>query len=82
MVGGILALLLLVQARAAVRLGPAVGAAEDIEVNMTLCNADVDRLDINPRATELRLEDLLRGEGARNVDVVVGRKDCPKPPSP
>lgn len=72
--------LLLAQARSAVDLGPAVGAAERVEVRLTLCNADVDRLEINPRATELRLEELLREEGAAASQVVVDRRDCPMPP--
>lgn len=72
--------LLLAQARSAVDLGPAVGAAERVEVRLTLCNADVDRLEINPRATELRLEELLREEGAVATQVVVDRTDCPTPP--
>jgi len=78
-IAGLFGVLLLNQARSAVELGPAVGTAEAVEVQMTLCNADVDRLGINPRSTELGLEKVLREEGARNANVVVDRQDCPKP---
>ncbi len=75
----ILGLLLFVQARAAVDLGPAVGTAKRIELQMTLCNADVDRLEINPRAAELDLEKVLGQLGAETVQATVDREDCPTP---
>ena len=81
-VAGVLAALLLVQARSAVHLAPAIGAAERVDVEMTLCNADVDRLEINPRTAELDLEGTLRSEGARIAEVVVHREDCPRSPQP
>lgn len=71
--------LLVLQARSAVHLGPAVGVAERLDVKMTLCNHDVDHNHINPRTAELDLEKLLREQGAREVDVVVERQDCPTP---
>lgn len=71
--------LLALQLRSSVELGPAVGVAERIEVDMTLCNQDVDRLEINPRREELHLEDVLRDEGAGTADVRVERRDCPRP---
>ena len=78
----ILAGLLVVEARSGVHLPPAVGAAQDVDVRMTLCNADVDRLELNPRTAELDLEDVLRSEGARAANVVVEREDCPTTPQP
>lgn len=77
-VAGSLGLALFIERRSSVELGPAVGSAERIEVQMTLCNRDVDRLDLNPRHAELDLEDVLRQEGARNADVRVDRRDCPR----
>lgn len=71
--------LLALQLRSSVELGPAVGVAERIEVDMTLCNQEVDRLEINPRRAELDLEDVLREEGAGTADVRVERRDCPRP---
>lgn len=76
---GSLLLALFVERRSSVELGPAVGAAERIEVQMTLCNRDVDRLDLNPRHEELGLEGVLREEGAGAVNVEVDRRDCPRP---
>ncbi len=76
-VAGTLAALLVVEARSGVHLPPAVGAAREVDVEMTLCNADVDRLEINPRTAELDLEGLLRSQGARTASVVVQREDCP-----
>ncbi len=70
---------LVVVRQSAVELGPAVRAAQRIEVQMTLCNHDVDRLDINPRHEELHLEGVLEDEGARAADVTVDRRDCPRP---
>lgn len=78
-VAGSLLLALFVERRSSVQLGPAVGAAERIEVQMTLCNRDVDRLDLNPRHEELALEGVLSEEGARAVNVEVDRRDCPRP---
>lgn len=71
---------LIVVRQSAGELGPAVGTAERIEVDMTLCNHDVDRLDLNPRHEELDLEAVLRDDGAGAVDVRINRRDCPKPP--
>jgi hypothetical protein len=71
------AVLLVVQAGSAVRLGPAVGASQSIDVRMTLCNRDVDRLEINPREAELDLEKVLREQGSKQANVVVVREDCP-----
>lgn len=76
---GSLLLALFAERRSSVELGPAVGAAERIEVQMTLCNRDVDRLDLNPRHEELDLEGVLREEGAGAVNVEVDRRDCPRP---
>ena len=81
-VAGVLVVLLLTQSRSAGQLAPAVGAAQRVHVEMTLCNADVDRLEINPRTSELELEGALRSEGARMADVVVHREDCPRSPQP
>lgn len=78
-VAGSLLLALFVERRSSVELGPAVGAAERIEVQMTLCNRDVDRLDLNPRHEELELEGVLREEGAGAVKVNIDRRDCPRP---
>lgn len=75
----VLTSLLALQLRSSVELGPAVGVAERIEVDMTLCNQDVDRLEINPRRAELHLEDVLRDQGAGTADVRVERRDCPPP---
>lgn len=69
--------LLIIQAQSDIEIGPAVGAAREVNVRMTLCNADVDRLGLNPRTSELDLEELLLGEGAQRVDVIVERIDCP-----
>lgn len=71
---------LLLQAGSGVELGPAVATARDVEVRITLCNADVDRLEINPRAAELDLEETLVEEGASDADVIVNRLDCPRVP--
>lgn len=81
-VGGILAAMLVVQARSSVRLGPAAGAAQQVDVNMVLCNEVVDRLQLNSRASELGLEEVFRQAGAAAVDVTVERIDCPEPPAP
>lgn len=81
-VGGILGAMLVVQAQSSVRLGPAAGAAQQVDASMVLCNEDVDRLRLNPRASELDLEDVFRQAGAAAVDVTVKRIDCPKPPAP
>ena len=79
-VAGTLAAFLVVEVRSGVDLPPAVGAAREVDVQMTLCNAEVDRLGINPRAAELDLERVLRSEGARTAKVVVQREDCPATP--
>lgn len=68
---------LILQVRAEVHLGPAVGAAQRVAVQITLCNRDVDRLKINPREAELHLEGELRHRGAKAANVVVERQDCP-----
>lgn len=70
---------MIAQARSATHLGHAVAAAKRVEVHMTLCNRDVDRLGINPRTSELDLEKTLRDHGAAEADVVVERIDCPRP---
>ncbi|HEX2064222.1 MAG TPA: hypothetical protein VHE80_07345 [Acidimicrobiales bacterium] len=75
---GLLAALIAAR-QSAVELGPAVGTAERVEIDMTLCNHDVDRLDLNPRHEELELEGVLRDEGARAADVNIDRRDCPRP---
>lgn len=49
---------------------------------MTLCNAAVDHLEINPRTAELNLEDVLRSQGANRANVVLQREDCPTTPQP
>lgn len=56
-----------------------MAAAKRVEVHLTLCNRDVDRLGINPRTSELSLEKALRESGAVEADVVVERIDCPQP---
>ncbi len=76
-VTAVFTVVLLVQRRSAVDLGPAVPVAERIEVHMRLCNEDVDRLDLNPRRAELDVEAVLRREGADIADVTVERRDCP-----
>lgn len=78
-VAGSLTLALFIERRSSVELGPAVGSAERIEVQMTLCNHDVDRLELNPRRAELDLEDVLRDQGAGEADVKLDRRDCPRP---
>lgn len=78
-VAGSLIAALVVVRQSAVELGPGVGTAQRIEVDMTLCNHDVDRLDLNPRHEELDLERVLRDEGARAADVRTDRRDCPRP---
>ncbi len=70
---------LIVQARSTVHLDPAVGAAQTLDVHLVLCNRDVDRLQLNPRKAELGLEKVMRDQGAQAVDVVLERRDCPKP---
>ncbi|MGI9079241.1 MAG: hypothetical protein ACR2GF_00205 [Acidimicrobiales bacterium] len=70
---------MIAQARSATHLGHAVAAAKRVEVHLTLCNRDVDRLGINPRTSELSLEKALRESGAVEADVVVERIDCPQP---
>lgn len=79
-VAGTLAALLMVVARSGVHLPPVVGASREVDVHMKLCNADVDRLEINPRTAELDLEGVLRSQGARVASVVVQREDCPTTP--
>ncbi|MDP9070783.1 MAG: hypothetical protein M3N68_05770 [Actinomycetota bacterium] len=68
------------QARGAVQVDPAVGIAQRAEMQLTLCNRDVDRVDLNPRHAELELERLLRDQGARSADVRIDRRDCPSRP--
>ncbi len=63
-VGITFGVVLVLQAGSAVRLGPAVGVAENVEVTMTLCNRDVDRKGINPRTADVELERVLKEEGA------------------
>jgi hypothetical protein len=70
---------LAVRAASEVRLGPAVGVAQELDVRLLLCNADVDRVSINPRQAELDLEEVLRDEGAKAVTVRLERRDCPEP---
>lgn len=79
MVGAVLTVALFLERQSSVDLGPAVGTAERIEVDITLCNGEVDRLDLNPRRVELDLEDILRDEGAAATNVTVERRDCPRP---
>ena len=78
-VAAVLGVALAVARASSVELGPAIETAEWVEVDVTLCNEDVDRLDLNPRHAELDLEGVLRTEGARAVDVRVERRDCPRP---
>lgn len=77
-----LSTMLVVQQQTEIELGPAVGAAESVEVRITICNAEIDRLRINPRTAELDLEELLTGEGAAGADVTVDRRDCAEGASP
>lgn len=65
------------QALGAVQVDPAVGIAQRAEMQLTLCNRDVDRLELNPRHAELELEKLLRDQGARSAEVRIERRDCP-----
>jgi hypothetical protein len=69
--------MLVMQQLGALRLDPAVGAAEQIEMRIELCNAEVDRLDINPRESERDLEETFTDEGAAEARVRVDRRDCP-----
>lgn len=80
-VAAALLVVVVVQARASVHLGPAAGVARQVEVRLTLCNRDVDKEGINPRTEELALEKVFRDRGARNSNVVVERIDCPPPSS-
>lgn len=79
-VGMILSILLVVQQQSAIELDPVVGAAERIDVSILVCNSEIDRLRVNPRASELDLESLFHDEGAGVVDVTVDRRDCPEGP--
>ncbi len=79
---GTLGAFLVVEARSGVHLPAAVGAARDVDVQMKLCNADVDRLEINPRTAELDLEGVLRSQGTNTANVVVQREDCPTTTQP
>lgn len=63
----------------ATSLGPAVAGAQDVEVRMVICNAEVDRRGINPRAEELALQDTFTDHGADRAQVRVERIDCPVP---
>lgn len=81
-VAGALAVFAAMRLNDAVHLGPAVGGARRVEVHIELCNRDVDRLKINPRASELTLEKVLRDRGAKAADVVVDRSDCPTVTAP
>lgn len=78
-VAAVLGAVVVLERRASVDLGPAVGVAERVEVEMTLCNEEVDRLELNPRRAELDLEEVLREEGATAAQVRVERRDCPRP---
>ena len=63
----------------ATSLGPAVAGAQDVEVRMVICNAEVDRRGINPRAEELDLQETLTDHGAGRAQVRIERVDCPPP---
>ena len=63
----------------ATSLGPAVAGAQDVEVRLVICNAEVDRREINPRAEELDLQETLTGHGADRAQVRIERIDCPTP---
>lgn len=65
------------QRMSSVDFGPAVAGAEEVEVRIVMCNAEVDRRGINPRSAELDLEDTLTDEGAEEAEVRVERRDCP-----
>lgn len=69
---------ILQQRMGAVELGPAVGGAERVEVRLVICNAEVDRAQINPRQAELDLQDTFTDEGADEATVRVDRQDCPE----
>lgn len=63
----------------ATSLGPAVAGAQNVEVRLVICNAEVDRREINPRAAELNLQDTLTDHGADRAQVRIERIDCPTP---
>lgn len=81
-VAAIMAVMMVIQQQSAIDLNPVVGAAEEIDMEVTVCNHEVDRLELNPRAAELDLEDLFTDQGAGAADVRVERRDCPRPPQP
>lgn len=71
-----LSILLVVQQQSAIELDPVIGAAEQVDMTILVCNSEIDRLRVNPRAAELDLENLFSEEGSGVVDVVVDRRDC------
>lgn len=78
----VLSTLLVIQQQSAIDLNPVVGAAEQVDMEITVCNAEVDRLKLNPRAAELDLEGLFKDQGADQADVRIERRDCPRPAQP
>lgn len=70
---------LVMQRMNATSYGPAVAGAQEVEVRMVICNAEVDRRELNPRAEELDLQDKLTDHGADQALVRIERVDCPPP---
>lgn len=75
----VLGTLMVMQRMNAPSLGPALAGAQEVEVRMVICNAEVDRRGLNPRAEELDLQETLTDHGADNAQVRIERVDCPPP---
>ncbi|HVF76441.1 MAG TPA: hypothetical protein VM938_15500 [Acidimicrobiales bacterium] len=81
-VGAVVLLLgavIVMQRMNATSLGSAVAGAQEVDVRMVICNAEVDRREINPRAEELDLQETLTDHGAGQAQVRIERVDCPPP---
>lgn len=75
----VLGTIIVTQRMNAVSLGPALAGAQEVEVRMVICNAEVDRREINPRAEEIDLQKTLTDHGAGQAQVRIERVDCPPP---
>lgn len=75
----VLGAVIVMQRMNASSLGPGLAGAQEVEVRMVICNAEVDRRDINPRAEELDLQETLTDYGADEARVRIERVDCPPP---
>ncbi len=75
----VLGAVILMQRMSTTALGPALAGAQEVEVRMVICNAEVDRREINPRAEELDLQQTLTDHGADQARVRIERVDCPPP---